>query len=43
MRDVTKDNITDVFMQYMGPDMDPRLREVMGSLVKCAKSKGIVW
>lgn len=33
MRDVTKDNITDVFMNYMGPDMDPRLREVMGSLV----------
>lgn len=33
MRTVTKDNITDVFMDYMGPDMDPRLREVLGSLV----------
>ena len=33
MRDVTKDNITDVFMGYLGQDMDPRLREVMGSLV----------
>lgn len=34
MRDVTKDNITDVFMGYLGDDVDPRLREVMGSLVK---------
>lgn len=34
MRDVTKDNITDVFMDYMGPDMDPRLREVLSSLVR---------
>ena len=34
MRDVTKDNITDVFMGYFGPDVDPRLREVLGSLVK---------
>lgn len=34
MRDVTKDNITDVFMGYMGKDTDPRLREVLGSLVK---------
>ncbi|WP_299376411.1 dioxygenase [uncultured Tateyamaria sp.] len=34
MRDVTKDNITDVFMGYLGADTDPRLREVMGSLVK---------
>jgi len=33
MRDVTKDNITDVFMGYLGDDMNPRLREVMGSLV----------
>lgn len=33
MRNVTKDNITDVFMGYMGPDVNPRLREVMGSLV----------
>lgn len=34
MRDVTKDNITDVFMDYMGPEMDPRLREVLSSLVR---------
>lgn len=34
MRDVTKDNITDVFIGYMGPDMDPRLREVLSSLVR---------
>ncbi|MEO1313089.1 MAG: dioxygenase, partial [Pseudomonadota bacterium] len=34
MRDVTKDNITDVFMGYLGKDMDPRLRDVMGSLAR---------
>lgn len=34
MRDVTKDNITDVFMGYLGDDVSPRLREVMGSLVR---------
>ena len=34
MRTVTKDNITDVFMGYFGPDTDPRLREVMGSLAR---------
>jgi len=34
MRDVTKDNITDVFMGYLGDDVNPRVREVMGSLVK---------
>ena len=34
MRDVTKDNITDVFMNYLAEDTDPRLREVMGSLVR---------
>lgn len=33
MRNVTKDNITEVFMGYMGEDVNPRLREVMGSLV----------
>jgi len=33
MRNVTKDNITDVFKSYMGPDTNPRLREVMDSLV----------
>lgn len=32
MRNVTKDNITDVFMDYFGPDTDPRMREVMQSL-----------
>lgn len=34
MRNVTKDNITDVFKGYMSDDMDPRAREVMGSLVQ---------
>ncbi len=33
MRDVTKDNLTDAFKSYMGPDVNPRLREVMCSLV----------
>ncbi len=33
MRNVTKDNISDVFMGYMGPDVNPRLREVMQSLI----------
>jgi len=34
MRNVTKDNITDVFKSYMAEDMDPRMREVMGALVQ---------
>lgn len=34
MRDVNEKNITDVFMGYMGPDMNPRLREILGSLVR---------
>ncbi|MEJ5219593.1 dioxygenase [Cognatishimia sp. D5M38] len=34
MRNVTKESITDVFMGYLGDDVNPRLREVMGSLVK---------
>lgn len=34
MRNVTKDNITDVFMDYMAEDTNPRLRDVIGSLVK---------
>lgn len=34
MRNVTTDNITDVFMGYMGKDMDPRLREVLGAMVR---------
>ena len=33
MRTVTKDNITNVFKGYMSDKMDPRMREVMGSLV----------
>ena len=33
MRNVTKDNITEIFMGYMGEDVNPRLREVVGSLV----------
>ena len=32
MRNITKDNITDVFMGYFGPDTDPRLREILQSL-----------
>lgn len=34
MRSVTKDNITDVFKGYFADDMDPRMREIMGSLVQ---------
>ncbi len=34
MRSVTKDNITEVFMGYLSKDTDPRIREIMGSLVK---------
>lgn len=34
MRNVTKDNITDVFMGYLSAETDPRIREIMGSLVK---------
>ena len=34
MRTVTKDTITDVFMGYLSDDTDPRLREIMGSLVR---------
>lgn len=34
MRNVTKDNITDIFMGYLSDDTDPRMREIMGSLVK---------
>ncbi|NIA69401.1 hydroxyquinol 1,2-dioxygenase [Pelagibius litoralis] len=32
MRNVTKENITDVFMGYFGKDTDPRLLEIMQSL-----------
>ncbi|MEO9649877.1 MAG: dioxygenase [Roseobacter sp.] len=34
MRNVTKDNITDVFTGYMGADMNPRSREIIASLVQ---------
>ena len=34
MRDINKDNITDVFMSYLSADTDPRLREVIGALVR---------
>ncbi|MEL6701831.1 MAG: dioxygenase [Pseudomonadota bacterium] len=34
MRDVTKDNITDVFVGYFGEETSPRMREVMASLAK---------
>lgn len=34
MRNVTKDNITEAFISYMGAETDPRLREVMTSLVR---------
>jgi hydroxyquinol 1,2-dioxygenase len=34
MRNITKDNITDVFNAYMAASTDARTREVMGSLVK---------
>ncbi|TDL89124.1 dioxygenase family protein [Meridianimarinicoccus aquatilis] len=34
MRNVTKENITDVFISYMADDMPPRTREVMTSLVR---------
>ena len=34
MRSVTKENITDVFMGYLSQDTDPRIRQIMGSLVK---------
>lgn len=34
MRNVTKDNITDVFKGYLANDMAPRTREVMSALVQ---------
>ncbi len=34
MRNVTKDNITDVFMGYLSDETDPRMREIMGALVR---------
>ena len=32
MRNVTKDNLTEVFLGYFGAETDPRLREIMTSL-----------
>jgi len=34
MRNVTKDNITDVFTGYFGEDTDPRVKEVLGALAR---------
>ncbi len=34
MRNVTTETLTDVFMGYLSDDTDPRIREIMGSLVK---------
>ena len=34
MRNVTKENITDVFSGYFGDNTDPRMREVLTSLAK---------
>lgn len=34
MRDVTKDNITNVFMGYLAEDTPARTREIMGALVR---------
>ena len=34
MRNVTKDNITDVYEQYFGPGTDPRFKEIMLSMAK---------
>ncbi len=34
MRNVTKDNITDVFASYFGEDTDPRVREVLVALAR---------
>jgi hydroxyquinol 1,2-dioxygenase len=34
MRNVTKDNITDFFMEYFGDDVNPRIKEVLGGLVR---------
>ncbi len=34
MRNVTKDNLTEVYESYFSPDADPRFKEVMTSLAK---------
>lgn len=34
MRNVTKENITQVFESYFGPETDPRFREVMAALAR---------
>ncbi|MEM6988070.1 MAG: dioxygenase [Pseudomonadota bacterium] len=34
MRDLRPENLTEVFMDYLGDDVEPRTREIVGSLVK---------
>lgn len=34
MRNVTKDTITDTFLEYFGEETDPRLKEIMASLAR---------
>ena len=34
MRNVTKDNITDIFKSYMSDETEPRMREALGSLLQ---------
>lgn len=34
MRSVTKDNLTEVFLNYFGKDTDPRFLEIIGSLAR---------
>ncbi|MEM8579791.1 MAG: dioxygenase [Pseudomonadota bacterium] len=34
MRNVTKDNLTEVFDSYFGPDTDPRFKEIMNALAR---------
>ena len=34
MRNVTKDNITEVYASYFGKDTDPRTKEIMTSLAR---------
>lgn len=34
MRNVSKDNITDVFMGYFGPNADPRAREIIEAIAR---------
>ena len=34
MRSVNENNITETFLSYFGDETDPRMREIMGALVK---------